>query len=488
MKIVYSKNKLFQGLGKDCFERYLGIPYAKPPVGDLRFKAPQKIADYSNRPLLCIEYPANPIQQANIEVDEDCLYLNIWKPTKVKGPLPVMVWIYGGSFETGGIGKKGAGFGLTFDGAKLAEDTGCLIVTVNYRVNVFGFLDFSHLSSKFDRNNGLKDIVCALEWLNENISEFNGDNQNITLFGQSAGGALVAALSKVPTAQHLFHKIIIQSACLESFYTPKEAEQVTKNYLELLNKSTNQVDQLLELPAAELISVLKELEGSVRKEVLGITTFCPIIDGEFLLEFPFVGHYEMNKPMIIGSTKNEGRLFTRFSDEITKEKGARFFPYFKKESRDELLANYQDFPSMDENGQLITDIMYTIPKYWLADNYCQSNDVYVYQFDFYGGLFGLTSLKACHASDVPILFGVGTYFYFGKIRKAKKVGKEIRNYWGSFAKTGNPNTDQLKKWSKYDLNSRPILLVDEPLKEENDPDVIKRKIYAKYDRFFHESE
>lgn len=189
MKEAYSKNKKFLGFVENKVEKYLGIPYAKSPVGDLRFKAPQlSSSNQTNKNTLCDEYPSNPYQKDLENISEDCLQLNIWKPETNEDNLPVMVWIYGGSYETGGIGKDGAGFGLTFDGETLAKDTGCIIVSVNYRINVFGFLDLSELSNKFESNLGLKDIVCSLQWLKANIAEFAGDANNITLFGQSAGG------------------------------------------------------------------------------------------------------------------------------------------------------------------------------------------------------------------------------------------------------------------------------------------------------------
>lgn len=489
MKEVYSNTKKFMGFKDKNVEIYLGIPYASSPIKNLRFKAPKKLdSSFFKYTLNCKEYPSNPIQTGLSNVSEDCLKLNIWKPVSKKNRLPIMVWIYGGSFETGGIGEKGAGFGLSFDGKSLAIDTQCIIITINYRLNVLGFLDFSSLDNRFDSNIGLKDIMCALEWIQDNASEFCGDTTNVTLFGQSAGGALVGALSKIPSAQHLFHKMIIQSACLESFYTKEEAANIAKKYLRLLQIPESKVGQLLTLPAKKLISVNTQLEKEVRQKVLGTTTFCPVVDEKFLTSFPYLGEYQCDKPLIIGTTKNEGRLFTRFSKDISKENGKRFLPYFAKEERNIIYSNYVHFPSFKTNSKVITDLMYTVPKYWMIDQRRESATTYAYRFDFYSGIFKLLRLKACHASDVPILFNIGSAFYLEKIVTAKRIGITIRHYWGNFARTGSPNGNGLMTWEPYTKKSKNILIFNKKNRLETDPDKKVKDIYHEYNNFFHDKQ
>ncbi|EGO2704979.1 MULTISPECIES: carboxylesterase/lipase family protein [Enterococcus] len=486
MENILSNTGQYSGKRHKNVQSFLGIPYAEPPIGKLRFKDPQKKNSSSIIPLRAEEYPPNPIQKGNIQINEDCLYLNIWKPAEINNNVPVMVWIYGGSFETGGIGEKGAGLGLTYDGTQLAKDTGCIIVTVNYRLNVFGFLDFSEFSDKFDSNLGIKDVICALEWIKTNIHEFGGNSQNVTLFGQSAGGMLIATLNKVPTAQHLYHKIIIESACIESLYTKEEARELALTYLKLLNLTEKSVDELLTLSPDRLLSVIKKLEEHVRSKMLGITTFCPVIDKKFLTGVVYKGNFKSNKPMIIGSTKNEARLFVKFSKDISEEKGERFFPYSSKETREEIISKYPNFPNFIENSQLATDIMYTIPKYWLADTYSKNNDVYVYRFDFSSGFFKFLNLRASHIVDVPIQFGIGSYLYIGNIHTAKRIGKKIRTSLGLFAKTGNPN-DGDSLWKKYSEAQPNVVLINKDIHLENDPDRSTKQLYKNFNSFFHES-
>ncbi|MGX6966736.1 carboxylesterase family protein [Vagococcus teuberi] len=213
-------------------------------MGRLRFKSPERV-DLHNSGTV-IAYPANPIQKGKLEKSEICLFLNIWKPSEIEDGIPIIVWIYGGSFESGGIGKKGIGIGLTYDAQKLCEDTQCIIITINYRLNVFGFLDFTSFSDKFDSNIGIKDIVCGLEWIKENIYESGGNSDNVTLFGQSAGVMLIACLNKTTSAQHLYHKMIIESACIKSLYTQQEATAISQKYLDFLGVSVDHIDDLLD--------------------------------------------------------------------------------------------------------------------------------------------------------------------------------------------------------------------------------------------------
>lgn len=484
MQKVLSNNKKYQGSHHKKVDRYLGIRYAHAPIGRLRFKFPERVDLHDSGTVIADTYPANPIQKGKLEKSEDCLFLNIWKPSEIKDDIPIIVWIYGGSFESGGIGKKGTGIGLTYDAQKLCEDTQCIIITINYRLNVFGFLDFTSFSDKFDSNIGIKDIVCGLEWIKENIYEFGGNSDNVTLFGQSAGAMLIACLNKIPSAQHLYHKMIIESACIESLYTQQEATAISQKYLDLLGVSVDHVDDLLDFSTDRLLAVNHKLEEFVREKILGITTFAPVIDGQFLTESVYKGSFFTKKPMMIGSTQNEARLFTRFTPHVSEETGKKFFPYMTQQEYQHIIYHYPNFPNFLENSKLLTDIMYTVPKYWLADNYSIENPVYVYRFDFYSGIFKLLNLKACHIIDVPIQFDIGMYLYFGNILKAKRLGHYMRQYIGNFAKTGNPNGKTLF-WKQYSVRNPNVLIVDSKLTLESDPDKKTKLIYKDVHRFFH---
>ncbi len=196
--------------------RYFGIPFAKPPVGDLAFKAPvdpDPWTDVKN----AVTLSKNPLQaRRNYNpraYGQDCLYLNVWVPQHGDDEkLPVMVWIFGGSYATGGVGRDASNPKTTlYDMERFCVETRTIVVTINYRLNLYGFLNLSFLNSEFQTNIGILDQMKALEWVSKNIKGFGGDPDNVTIFGQSAGGACVMALMSIPEARAYFQRGIAQT-------------------------------------------------------------------------------------------------------------------------------------------------------------------------------------------------------------------------------------------------------------------------------------
>ena len=197
-----------EGFAKDGVTCFLGVPFAKKPLGDLRFREPQMVEPWKDT-LQAKGYAKDPMQ-ANLVLgpeyySEDCLYLNIWVPESEAESMPVMVWIPGGAFATGGSGALKPEGPSTYDCERIARDTGCVVVSVSYRLNVFGFLNLSEFSSRFDDNIGMKDIIMAMRWVHETIGAFGGDRDNVTLFGESAGGEAISALLLIDEALPYFH-------------------------------------------------------------------------------------------------------------------------------------------------------------------------------------------------------------------------------------------------------------------------------------------
>ena len=227
--VVHTAFGSVSGIEDGSVVKFLGIPYAKPPIGELRFREPQLIEPWEGI-LEATKYAKDPMQRSTkldtSHYSEDCLYLNVWVPEHKGGELPVMVWIPGGAYSTGGSGAVNPDGPSLYECATMARDTGCIIVSVSYRLNVFGFLNLSKYSSRFEDNLGMKDLVTALKWVNQAIRAFDGDVDNITLFGESAGAGAISALMMVEEAAPLFHKAIIQSNCFGSFYTPEEEDDV----------------------------------------------------------------------------------------------------------------------------------------------------------------------------------------------------------------------------------------------------------------------
>lgn len=269
---------------------------------------------------------------------------------------------YGEAYVTGGIGKGGA-MGMTYDMQTFANDTNCIVVTVNYRLGVLGFMDFSWIDKRFERNLGLKDLILALQWIQENIDAFDGDAACVTLFGQSAGAALIAALYNIPTANKLFHRTIMESGCLESFYTPIQARRLAEKYISLLGlHSKNLADKLFEMPTEVLVSRMDELDLWVQSERIGICSINPVVDGEFLQAFPTLEILSSGKPAIIGNNRDEALLFTHVMKDTRGDICNRALPFYTEHQQNQILSHYPEFPSKQANGLLLTDAMYTYPK------------------------------------------------------------------------------------------------------------------------------
>ncbi|WP_143318397.1 carboxylesterase/lipase family protein [Clostridium sp. HBUAS56017] len=487
---VNTKYGVVKGMVKKQVSCFLGIPYAKAPIGELRFKSPQPPESWSGV-RDATKFEKNPIQVSKEKnfnnLSEDCLYLNIWVPdTDNNNPLPVMMWIHGGSYAKGGGGRQDSlGAESIYDGEILARDTGCIIVSISYRLNVFGFLNLSNFDSYFEDNLGLKDQLAALKWIHSTISDFGGDLENVTIFGQSAGGASVLALLVIPEASPYFHKAIVQSSCIESFYTPEEGEEIASEFLKLAGIDKNHIKDLLNLEYSELMDAAIKLDDYVHTNYFGRCTFCPVVDLDFLPVLPSKAEFKnIGKPLLVGTNHDEANLFSRFFKESALKKPTITDGLLHKVDevrREELFKKYKKYPSIKAFAEITTDVMYTIPEIRLVEKYCKHNDVYVYRMDYYSLILRFLGLKACHAVEVPMLFGNLAAFkvpvYFGSSKNAAALGLRMRRYWGEFAHTGVPTLNGMKKWDKYDLNTRMTMIFNKNDSLISDPDKIKREMY-----------
>ncbi len=303
-----------RGFEKNGCAVFLGIPFAQPPTKEYTFKHPQPPKPWKDV-LEATQGSANPIQAAGgFHIGNnslDCLYLNVFAPQSAKGPLPVMVWIYGGSYSQGGAGAIEAGSAdLQYDLSRFAAETNCVVVTLNYRLNLYGFLNLQFLDSSFDRNNGLYDQIMALRFIRENITAFGGDPENVTVFGQSAGGACILALMTMKEAEGLFHRAIVQSACIEHFFKEAESEENTKIYLKYAGVRT--AKDLLSLPEDRVTRANAKYSSALLRKGDIRCAFSPVIDGITLTDAPKDAVRKSTLPMLIGNTAQEGDLFIQF--------------------------------------------------------------------------------------------------------------------------------------------------------------------------------
>ena len=459
--------------------RYAGIPYAQPPVGDLRFAAPQPAKPWDGT-YDATAFGPSPIQDTSpaatdtvpgmrpTQTSEDCLSLNVWTPGGAEGRgLPVLVWIYGGGFSTGGTEFE------TYDAANLAAEQQVVVVSVNYRVGALGFLDLrEHGGDQIGAvtNVGLRDQLLALEWVRDNVASFGGDPQRITIFGESAGAGSVIQL--VGTGSRLFHRAIAQSPGVGFTQQPKVSSKVARALLDRLG--AEDAKSLLDVPADKLleaqIAVATDLLGSI-----GAMVFHPYVDDDLVRATPLEtfatgGGSEID--LLIGAAADEMRLYldprADTLDDAGLTKWAQGFLRCDETTARNVLAAYPDGKPSDRIAAIMTDRSMRKPIYDLADQH--QGRTYAYSFDWQAGERG-----AFHAIDLPFTFDTldrgGWGEFLGVDEGAREVGRALRSAWAAFAATGDPTCEATGYWPPYEPQRRTlrlnteITLVEDPMSD-----------------------
>lgn len=442
-----------EGVTENGVSRYLGIPYALPPVGPLRWRAPQSPAPWSG--LLearsfgpdCVqmdmESPPGP-GFVNPE-SEDCLYLNVWAPENATGQkLPVMVWIYGGAFIMGASSYP------SYDGTAFAKQD-VIVVSLNYRVGRFGF--FAHPALKADGeavgNYGLMDQIKALEWVRTNIAAFGGDPGNVTIFGESAGASSVNFLMASPEARGLFHKAIAQSGGSNGFVKPlNKAEADGKAWGD--KKGALTAEALRHLPAATVLDAPVLLPESV------------IADGQVVLESTpdaYKNGHIVDVPYLVGANDYEESLI-------------RWLPGAEKKLIESLGATGEGVvklymadgtPREVAEKRIWGEYAMTLPARWRAEQTAKTNGkVWLYRFSYVPESLRTTTPGAGHENEIEMVFDIR------QSRTARhewtpsdlNMASSMNRYWVNFAKTGNPNGEGLTTWPAYTVKSRTLMHFD----------------------------
>jgi para-nitrobenzyl esterase len=438
---------------------FKGIPYAAAPTGERRWQSPQPISNWSGiRGAMQYGAPCEqPAQGGNDSListeSEDCLYLNVWTPSpKPTARLPVMVWLHGGAF----VG--GAGTDAVFAGGELSKK-GVVLVTLNYRLGIFGFLAHPLLSRNSvhhsSGNYGLEDQLAALDWVANNIAAFGGDPKNVTVFGQSAGGMSVVVMLASPLTQGKFQRAIVESGAIlggPPLQTLQEAESAGEQFA-----GADGIRELRALPAADLMQRTGSYLASHRE-----TRFGPTIDQYVLNADPsatFEEHREHPLPLIIGNNAREG--FGRLGKEGLAEVIKRFYggaaggalvlygadagiPL----SPDPVLGSAAD--------QWITDTSFRCSAVMMAAWHAAAGAP-VYSYHFEQSIPGKEADGAAHSYELPYVFGnllsegplAGGY-----TAGDRRLSSTIMDYWTNFAKNGNPNGGPLPPWPRFDDPSR----------------------------------
>jgi len=438
---------------------FKGLPFAAPPVGDLRWRPPAAVAGWDGVRDASTSGPACP-QRNRAGQTEDCLFLNVFAPTNTAEPLPVMVWIHGGGF------RGGSGGGT--NGAPLATN-GTVVVAINYRLGVFGFLAHPALSAESEHgasgNQGLLDMVAALEWVRDNIASFNGDPDRVTIFGESAGGGAVMALMLVPQAEGLFHGGIAESTYVHGWDRPLDipargwepAEATTGLVLaEALGASGD--DVLATMRAATTDAVVAVADEGPLFRWAG-TLWAPNVDGWVIPDDPlemYADGRQHDVPLIAGMNANEGSLFrSRFDMEDV----AGFESYVRADF--EVVANeaiaFYDVASLDAVAagldHLVHDMFFAGPVRVQVRAHAQARSpAWLYQFAQVPPTEMAANFGAYHSAEIQYVFG--TLDERTPWTDADRLVSDVMmSYWVQFATTGDPNGGGLPNWPAFDRST-----------------------------------
>lgn len=459
----------YEGLQHKGVTEYRGIPFALPPVGERRFKAPQSLPA-SDQVFRADQFPLaslqmnNPIMGVN-ESSQDCLYLNIWRP-EGEGPFPVMVWFHGGGYLSGSISQ------VLYNGAALARSQGVVVVNAAYRLGALGFADFSALAPQLEAvtNAGLRDQVAALEWVSENIEAFAGDPGKVTIFGESAGGFSVCSLLACPAASDLFHGAIVQSGGADFAITPSEAEKVASALVAALPGDGDVASRLRECSDKDWIraqnATLKVLVNRGLRETTPqfAMNFLPVVDGDFLPELPIdaiARGAAADKRLLAGVCADEYTFFQyggvlsgattmealrEIDDAELARRFERGLPGHGAAADDYYRNAVTPHPArsdLDRLSAMESDRLFRVPTLRLLDAQASHNEAcWGFQFTWPSAPFGVP-LGACHVVDIPFVFGVtntpaGLYFTGGG-EEAKALSGQVMSVWGRFAHGDTPD-------------------------------------------------
>ena len=394
---------------------------------------------------------------------EDCLRVNIWTPGLNDGKKrPVMVWLHGGGYAAG------SGQELpSYDGFNLAKKGDAVVVTLNHRLNVLGFLDLSAYGDKYAKsgNAGLLDLVAALQWVNKNIAAFGGDAQNVTIFGQSGGGGKVSTLLATPSAKGLYHKAIVQSGSMLRTMDAKYSRRIGAAVMDELGLKASQIDELQKMPYERLLAAGEKAVAKVKAEAEkedGVSTFifgwAPTVDGDVLPAQPFdpqAPAQSKDVPVMIGTTLHEFTMSTYVPAfrTITKEKAVEFLKQRYGDRTDDFLAAFEKaYPGYRPKDLVDVDLVFRPGAVEQARLKAaqQGAPVYMYMFAWESpvldGMF-----RSTHCMEIPFAFNNAVVHasMTGGGAEAQALAEKMSGAWLNFARTGNPNAEGLPQWDAY---------------------------------------
>lgn len=503
--VVHVETGQLRGTLRDSTAVFLGIPYAAPPVGSLRWREPQPplawtgVRDATRPGSSCVQNPAGigtfirPLAAAYgksynivpVSFSEDCLFLNIWAPNwPVKGPLPVMVWVHGGS------NRIGSGTEESYDGAALAAH-GVLVVTINYRLGPLGFFSHPELAAESPHhstgNYGLLDQIAALRWVQRNIAQFGGDPHNVTIFGESAGSMDVTILMASPLTTSLFRRVIAESGPAFGLARERNANEMTPLALAVGaaagGKPGQQLEALRKLPAGQVAQIENRL---IATQFPGYDPNASVIDGWVLPQSPAKAYASgaiQKVDLLVGLNAREWAAFRVVAEAAQKSSGqpppkpdiGKQIRQFQDATRP-LYGNWTDIAVADYMIRIIlhgtpaidqatNDIVMACPMGAEAALVTTAGQhAFVYRFERSVPGPGESNLGAFHALELPYVFNTfqaNAFSWLPFTATDRKLSNVIQTYWTNFARTGDPNGPGLPHWDAWNTAQEPFLVFGE---------------------------
>ena len=472
-------NGIFVGKSESDVLAFRGIPFAKPPVGELRWKAPEAAEDctdvfeayYNGKSPIQTEWPSE--QASYYPQGEDCLYLNLWKnqadPTEKK---PVMVFFHGGAYGWGGTVDP------LYDGRNfVTKQSDIILVTVGYRTGLMGFVDLSYLEGGEDfpdaPNLGLLDQIEALRWVQKNIAAFGGDPDNVTIFGESAGGGSASLLPIIPQAKGLFRRAIAESGSVVLTFSKEECRDFTRRLIR--EAGTKKMSDLMALSEEQL--------QKINEAVNSYNNF-PQRDGRLIPVDPYLPYEEgatKDVDILIGTNSEEmnywigevgGVIPFRFTIPIKYENDLRLLNHEEKQ-RVKRFMSVMKGHSMFRMARFYDELMFRLPAVAQAEAHAEhGGKAYMYLWTISSAI---TMRNACHAVELAYVFGNREEtIYTGQVAD-EKISDTIMQMWTNFARTGNPSTDRVI-WERYNGTKRATMILSETPHLQDDPLSGRRKL------------
>lgn len=477
-------------------QQFLGIPFGKAPVGERRFCAPESVEPWGGV-LEASAFGADPAQAVGgpftglipgadaVSVSEDCLTLNVWVPVGADVGLPVMVWVYGGAFLTGG-----SSFPL-YNGARLAAEQQVVVASVNYRVGALGFMDLRQVpgGEATTANCGLHDVRLGLEWVAANASRFGGDSATLTAFGESAGAGSILHLLGSPGISAVLRRAIMQSPGVDMTQSPDVASTVARAFMG--NAGVNDVAGLRQLEPEAMVAAQLQTVMDMFAEV-GPMPFHPVVDGSLVPvtpSDPLRSSLSTEVDVLVGATAHELRLFKQ---ELPEESSAQILRRMvsgymaertgTEPSASEVEAVVGEYRQAAEGTSwtsdfdiltaISTDVSMREPIQRIADFRADAG-ARTYLYDFRWCSRADPDRGAFHAIDLPFVFDSfhvdGWREFIGADQAAETLGRGMRAAWAAFARSGDPSTAELGPWPRCELDQRMTMVLDNSATPVADP-------------------